>query len=181
MAALLADRNDILLVIPGSARPPPMWPRPATTRNFYLWGAMGGAAMMGLGLARAQPATRSPVLTGDGEVLMGLGWLATIGFAAPANPAVVVFDNGEYGETGMQPSHTQSGVDLACRGWPAAESRTCLDVRDEAAAGRTLRRGLKDLRGDPVCACADRGPASRRAYLPERDGVVPQTAVPRCY
>src|SRR5580700_6711561 len=81
--------------------------------NFYLWGAMGGAAMIGLGLALAQPNRRVLVLTGDGEALMGLGSLATIGVKQPKNLVVVVLDNQHYAETGMQPSHTRAGIDLA--------------------------------------------------------------------
>lgn len=81
--------------------------------NFPLWGAMGQAAMIGLGLALAQPKRRVLVITGDGEMLMGLGSLATIGVQRPANLSVVVIDNGRYGETGMQATHTASGMDLA--------------------------------------------------------------------
>ena len=81
--------------------------------NFYLWGAMGGAAMVGLGLALAQPSRRVLVVTGDGEMLMGLGSLATIGVERPANLTVAVIDNQHYGETGMQLGHTGRGVDLA--------------------------------------------------------------------
>ena len=81
--------------------------------NFPLWGAMGNAAMIGLGLALAQPARRVLVITGDGEMLMGLGSLATIGVQRPPNLSVVVIDNERYGETGMQATHTASGVDLA--------------------------------------------------------------------
>ncbi len=80
--------------------------------NFYLWGAMGGAAAIGLGLALAQPAREVIVLTGDGEQLMGLGMLATIGAQQPANLTLVVLDNGHFGETGMQRSHTSLGTDL---------------------------------------------------------------------
>src|ERR1700729_2553931 len=88
--------------------------------NFYLWGAMGGTAMIGLGLALAQPERRVAVITGDGDMLMGIGSLATIGVKQPRNLAIVVLDNASYGETGMQPSHTRSGIDLvamalACR------------------------------------------------------------------
>jgi phosphonopyruvate decarboxylase len=81
-------------------------------RNFYLWGAMGGAAMTGLGVAMAQPERQIIVLTGDGEMLMGIGGLATIGVQQPDNLCIIVLDNGHYGETGMQASHTQFGVDL---------------------------------------------------------------------
>ena len=80
--------------------------------NFYLWGAMGGAASLGLGLALAQPSQSVVVLTGDGEQLMGLGSLATIGAQKPKNLSIVVLDNGHYGETGMQPSHTSLGTHL---------------------------------------------------------------------
>jgi thiamine pyrophosphate-dependent acetolactate synthase large subunit-like protein len=81
--------------------------------NFPMWGAMGQAAMMGLGLALAQPRRRVLVITGDGEMLMGMGALATIGVQKPANLSVVVIDNERYGETGMQATHTAHGVDLA--------------------------------------------------------------------
>jgi len=81
--------------------------------SFPLWGAMGNAAMIGLGLALAQPARRVLVVTGDGEMLMGLGSLATIGVQQPRNLSVVVIDNERYGETGMQATHTASGADLA--------------------------------------------------------------------
>jgi len=81
--------------------------------NFYLWGAMGGAAVMGLGLAIAQPTRSVLVITGDGEQLMGLGALATVGSQQPANLSIVVLDNGHFGETGMQASHTSLGTQLA--------------------------------------------------------------------
>jgi len=80
--------------------------------NFPLWGAMGGAAAIGLGLALAQPTRRVLVLTGDGEMLMGLGSLATIALKKPENLAVVVADNERYGETGMQRTHTAYDFDL---------------------------------------------------------------------
>jgi len=80
--------------------------------NFYLWGAMGGAASIGLGLALAQPDKSVIVVTGDGEQLMGIGSLATIGAKRPANLTIVVLDNGHYGETGMQRSHTSLGISL---------------------------------------------------------------------
>jgi thiamine pyrophosphate-dependent acetolactate synthase large subunit-like protein len=112
-SALLADRGD-LLVIAGLGST--AWDVTAAgdhPLNFPLWGAMGGAAMLGLGLALAQPARRVLVITGDGELLMGLGSLATIAVQRPPNLALVVFDNERYGETGMQPTHTAHGVDLA--------------------------------------------------------------------
>jgi thiamine pyrophosphate-dependent acetolactate synthase large subunit-like protein len=79
-------------------------------RCFYLWGAMGGATMVGLGLAIAQPERPVMVITGDGEALMGLGSLATVGAQQPPNLTIVVLDNGHFGETGMQRSHTSLGT-----------------------------------------------------------------------
>lgn len=73
---------------------------------------MGGAALIGLGLAQAQPEKQILVLTGDGEQLMGLGGIATVGVARPRNLDIVVIDNQHFGETGMQASHTGRGVDL---------------------------------------------------------------------
>jgi thiamine pyrophosphate-dependent acetolactate synthase large subunit-like protein len=81
--------------------------------TFPMWGAMGQAAMIGLGLALAQPKRRVLVITGDGEALMGIGALATIGAQKPENLTVVVIDNERYGETGMQETHTAHGIDLA--------------------------------------------------------------------
>jgi len=111
--ALLAERRDALVVAGlGSTA----WDCTAagdSPLTFPLWGAMGAAAMVGLGLAIAQPARRVLVVTGDGEMLMGLGSLATIGVQAPRNLAIAVIDNERYGETGMQATHTAHGVDLA--------------------------------------------------------------------
>lgn len=125
VARILADREDALVITGlGSST----WDVAAAgdnPLNFYLWGGMGGAAVMGLGLALAQPERRVLVITGDGEFMLGLGALATIGVAAPGNLAVIVIDNEHYGETGMQEGHTGAGVDLggmaAAAGWPVTK------------------------------------------------------------
>ena len=125
VARILADREDALVITGlGSST----WDVAAAgdnPLNFYLWGGMGGAAVMGLGLALAQPERRVLVITGDGEFMLGLGALATIGVAAPGNLAVMVIDNEHYGETGMQEGHTGAGVDLggmaAAAGWPVTK------------------------------------------------------------
>jgi thiamine pyrophosphate-dependent acetolactate synthase large subunit-like protein len=171
MAALLAGRKDDLLVIPGLGST--CWDLAAAgdnDRNFYLWGAMGGAAMVGLGLALAQPDKRVLVVTGDGEMLMGMGALGTIGIKQPPNLAVVVFDNGVYGETGMQPSHThQGGVDLlgVARSCGIA---TCLDVTDAAGLADLAAR-LKAPDGT-LFARLSIAAAEPPRVLPERDGAV---------
>jgi thiamine pyrophosphate-dependent acetolactate synthase large subunit-like protein len=177
MATLLANRPDNLFVVPGLGSC--TWDAFAagdSDRTFYLWGAMGGAAMIGLGLALAQPKLRVAVITGDGEMLMGIGSLATIGVQQPPNLSIVVFDNGLYGETGRQASHTQSGVDLCAvaRGSGIAH---VIDIADDA--------GLHELAG--LLAKGD-GPLFARVpitaddpgrALPEKDGVAIKDRVRR--
>ncbi len=113
VAALLAERGDALVVTGLGSPTYDTFAAGDHDLNFYLWGGMGGAAMAGLGLALAQPKRRVLVITGDGEMLMGLGSLATIACEAPKNLAIAVINNGHYGETGMQRAHTARGVDLA--------------------------------------------------------------------
>jgi thiamine pyrophosphate-dependent acetolactate synthase large subunit-like protein len=124
LARLFAGRRDWLAV---SGLGSPSWDLAALgdrPDNFYLWGGMGNAAMMGLGLALAQPKRRVVVVTGDGEMLMGLGSLATIALARPGNLAIIVLDNELYGETGRQKTHTAGRTDLTAvaraAGFPVA-------------------------------------------------------------
>jgi thiamine pyrophosphate-dependent acetolactate synthase large subunit-like protein len=165
---LLADRGDLLVVCGLGS---PVYDVAAAgddPRNFYLWGAMGGAAMIGLGLALARPERRVLVVTGDGEMLMGMGALATIAVQKPANLAVVVLDNGAFGETGMQQSHTAAGADLAAIakgcGFPAVET-----VADEAGVKRLAAR-LRDI-GGPLFARLRVAAIEHPRVLPEKDGV----------
>jgi thiamine pyrophosphate-dependent acetolactate synthase large subunit-like protein len=132
MLTLLAERGEMLLVTGLGSTTYDAASVGDDSRNFYLWGAMGAASMIGLGLAIARPERRVLVVTGDGEMLMGLGALATVGVQRPPNLAIVVFDNGHYGETGMQASHTASGVSLC------GVARSCgidavFDITDGAA------------------------------------------------
>src|SRR5579862_7756939 len=164
---LLIDRGG-LLVVPGlgsatydvaAAGDHPL--------NFYLWGAMGGTAMIGLGLALARPDRRVAVITGDGDMLMGIGSLATIGVKAPKNLGIVVLDNAHYGETGMQPSATKSGIDLvatalACR---FRQARAVSRI-DEAAGVRAL---LHSGNG-PMLVSAHISAEDTPRVLPLRDG-----------
>ncbi len=135
--------------------------------NFYLWGAMGGAAMVGLGLALAQPKRRVLVITGDGEMLMGLGGLATIAVQSPPNLAVVVIDNEHYAETGMQETHTGHGVDLSAIAAAAGFRRTAT-VYDEKEL-EALIPALFGARG-PVFAGIKVTTSPAPVVLPPRDG-----------
>jgi len=165
---LLENRGDLLLVTGlGSTT----WDAASVAddeRNFYLWGAMGAAAMVGLGLAIAQPDRRVLVVTGDGEMLMGLGALATIGVQRPPNLAIAVFDNGHYGETGMQTSHTAEGVSLV------EVARACglkeiFDINDEVGL-REFAAQLANSVASLFARVAIRADEPPRV-LPPRDGV----------
>jgi len=141
-------------------------------RNFYLWGAMGGAAMTGLGVAMAQPDKHIIVLTGDGEMLMGIGALATIGVQQPKNLSIIVLDNGHYGETGMQASHTQFGVDLpgiaSASGLPVAMSVTNEAELEKLIEAITAQQSGK---GGAIFASIKVAAASPERSLPVVDGV----------
>jgi thiamine pyrophosphate-dependent acetolactate synthase large subunit-like protein len=172
IGTLLAGRRDMLVVTGlGSTS----WDAASLgddARNFYLWGAMGAAAMVGLGLALARPRHRVLVVTGDGEMLMGLGSLATIGVVRPANLAIAVFDNGRYGETGMQRSHTEEGVALA----GIARACSFAEVFDLAAAEalETFAQRLSEP-GGPLFARVAIAAEEAPRILPPRDGVFLKT------
>jgi phosphonopyruvate decarboxylase len=107
--------------------------------NYYtMAGAMGGAVAMGLGLALAQPDKRVLVVTGDGELLMNVGALATVAVMNPPNLGIICVDNGHYGETGNQVSHTGHTTDLGvmASGAGIKQVRTVADESqiDDAAA-----------------------------------------------
>jgi phosphonopyruvate decarboxylase len=111
--ALIGRHEDFLIVsgLAGTSRDVAALTRDGA-HTYTMAGAMGGACMIGLGLALARPDRRVLVVTGDGELLMNIGALATIAVMNPANLAIVCVDNGHYGETGYQKSHTSLGVDL---------------------------------------------------------------------
>ena len=113
VAALLAPRRDTVVVTGLGAATYDVAAAGDHDRNFYLWGAMGGTLSLGLGLALAQPEVPVLVVTGDGEMLMGLGSFATLAQQGPGNLTIAVLDNGLYGETGSQETHTAGGTDLA--------------------------------------------------------------------
>lgn len=110
---------------------------------YTMGGAMGGAVMIGLGLALARPDKRVLAVTGDGELLMNIGALATVAIMNPANFAVLCVDNGHYGETGYQKSHTSLGVDLEkmAAGAGIKRTHTVGAETDLADGARMLREG----------------------------------------
>ncbi len=111
--ALIGRHEDFLIVagLAGTARDVAAMTDDGA-HTYSMAGAMGGATMMGLGLALARPNKRVLVVTGDGELLMNLGSLATVAVLNPPNLSILCVDNGHYGETGYQRSHTSLGVDL---------------------------------------------------------------------
>ena len=169
VSALLKDRGSDLLVVAGLGAP--AWDCTAAgdrDLTFPLWGAMGGAVPIGLGLALAQPNKRVLVVTGDGEMLMGLGSLTAVGARKPANLAIVVLDNERYGETGMQRTNTGRGTDLAAAahacGIPVVATVGSPARLDEAVALARSARG-------PVLVVLKIDPATHDLVLPPRDGV----------
>ena len=136
VGAILKGRSDALIVTGLGSPTYDVAAHGDHDRNFYLWGAMGGAAMIGLGLALAQPKLPVLVITGDGEMLMGLGAFATIGVQQPPNLKIIVLDNELYGETGAQATAT-TRTDLAAvaKACGIAQSST---VRSEAALTKLL-------------------------------------------
>ena len=174
VARLLANRRDALVV---ASLGNPTYDAAAAGddhRNFYVWGAMGGACMVGLGLALAQPGRRVLALVGDGEMLMGIGSLATIAVRRPGNLKIIVIDNEHYGETGMQPAHSGRGVDIAgmakAAGFPATQIITTARQLDERADAISAGEGLELIvlkvatSSDPSCLPPRDGPYLRSRF-----------------
>jgi thiamine pyrophosphate-dependent acetolactate synthase large subunit-like protein len=137
-------------------------------RNLYLWGAMGGAVMIGLGIALAQPKLPVVVITGDGEMLMGMGSLATVGLQKPGNLSIVVLDNEAYGETGGQVSHTAAAADLVgvARACGISDARAMTTLAEVAAFASTLQ----DVSSGPRFANVKIDAANLERVLSSRDG-----------
>lgn len=167
VAALVHDRGDALVVTGLGSSTYDTYAVGDHPLNFYLWGGMGGAAMIGLGLALAQPKRRVLVITGDGEMLMGLGSLATIAVEAPKNLAIAVIDNGHYGETGMQRAHTGRGVDITGMA-KAAGFRTATTIRTAAALKQWL--AVYHRKPGPVFGDIKVAAVPAPMVLPVRDG-----------
>ncbi|TWS99888.1 thiamine pyrophosphate-dependent enzyme [Reyranella sp. CPCC 100927] len=169
IAALLQHRRDALVVTGLGSPTYDVHAAGDRDDNYYLWGAMGGAALVGLGLAQAQPTRRVLVITGDGEQLMAFGSLATIAVARPRNLDIVVIDNHHFGETGMQASHTGRGIDIAnvAAACGFASTRTVRTPQDIADTGEHLHAASDGPRLFVIKVAAENPPRS----LPARDAV----------
>jgi thiamine pyrophosphate-dependent acetolactate synthase large subunit-like protein len=168
VARLLDSRKDLLVVTGLGSASYDVMAAGDHDNNYYLWAAMGSAAMVGLGLAKAKPNHSVLVITGDGEMLMGLGALATIAVQAPPNLTIAVLDNGHFGETGMQLSHAGRGISLdrvaeSCGFAWTAEIREMGQVED-------LQASLGARRG-PMLATIKVAAENLPRVLPPRDGV----------
>jgi phosphonopyruvate decarboxylase len=140
--ALIGNHKDFLLVagLAGTAKDLASLTQDGPN-YFGLAGAMGAAVSIGLGLALAQPDKRVLVAAGDGELLMNVGALATVGILNPPNLSILCVDNGHYGETGYQKSHTSLGVDLEQMAIGAGIKSTCtIDKAEGIAAGSRMLR-----------------------------------------
>jgi thiamine pyrophosphate-dependent acetolactate synthase large subunit-like protein len=166
---LLADRKDALVVAGLGASTYDLAAAGDHARNLYLWGAMGGAVMIGLGLALAQPKLPVVVVTGDGEMLMGMGSLATAGLQKPKNLTILVLDNEAYGETGGQVSHTSASADLvgvACAcGIPDSKEISTLGEIEAFA------KLMQDVTSGPRFANVKIDGANLERVLSNRDGM----------
>jgi thiamine pyrophosphate-dependent acetolactate synthase large subunit-like protein len=175
---ILSNADDSLLVIAGLGSP--NWDvteagdRPL---NMPLWGGMGAPVGMGLGLALAQPGKRVLVITGDGDMLMSLGSLATVATQQPDNLAILVLDNEKFGETGNQATHTSprnngptesgAGADLGliAKGCGIADVATVRDASEVAELAKDLR-----TRPGPVFRVAKVTVEKLDFVMPPQDG-----------
>lgn len=166
---LLASRGDAIAVGGLGASTNDITAAGDHARNLYLWGGMGGAAMIGLGLAMAQPKLPVLVITGDGEMLMGMGSLATIGLQKPGNLSIAVLDNECYGETGGQMSHTASAADLVgvAKACGLSDSRAISTMAEVEA----FAKSIQDVTAGPRFASVKIDAANLDRVLPTRDGI----------
>jgi thiamine pyrophosphate-dependent acetolactate synthase large subunit-like protein len=169
VSALLA-RRDGALVVPGLGSP--TWDCFAagdSAEYLYSWGGMGLAVPTALGLALARPDKRIFALTGDGEMMMGLGSLAVVGAQAPENLGILVLDNEHFGETGRQAGLTGIRADLIAMARGAGIARTL------AVTGMDQLDALANLmfhQPGPTFATAKIALTDEPWALPEKDGAV---------
>lgn len=167
LSRVLAERGDTLVVAGLGTTNYDLFAVSDVPENVYLWGAMGITVPIGLGLALAQPGRRVLVVTGDGDMMMGIGSLAVIAAQAPDNLGILVMDNECFEETGGQTGLTASGVDIAGIARAAGFAEAVV-ITDEAAVDALPELLLK--RPGPVIAVAKVGLAEDEPVYPSMDG-----------
>lgn len=168
VSTLLQGRKDLLVVTGLGSASYDVMAAGDHDNNYYLWAAMGSAAMVGLGIASTQTDKPVLVVTGDGESLMGFGALATIALRKPRNLTIAILDNGHFGETGMQQSHAGRGIEFdqvaAACGFAHTARITDMD------AVRALRDDIYKQDGLRLVTLKIK-PENLPRVLPQRDGV----------
>ncbi len=167
VAELLSRRNGALVVCGLGS---PTWDAFAagdSAEYLYSWGGMGLAVPTALGVALAQPARRVVCITGDGEMLMGIGSLGVVADQAPANLGILVLDNESFGETGRQRGLTSGRTDIAAVAQGFGIARTLIVTEQGAVA--ELAELLFETPG-PVLAVAKIALTEDPWALPEKDG-----------
>lgn len=165
-AAVLEQRNGTL-VVPGLGSP--TWDCFAAGDSgdyLYSWGGMGLALPTALGVALAQPNKRVLCLTGDGELMMGVGSLSVVGAQAPKNLSVLVLDNEHFGETGRQPG--LAGTTDLCAMARAAGLRDTMLVTAMDQIPALIQMLFSDE--GPTFALAKIALSQDPLLLPEKDG-----------
>jgi thiamine pyrophosphate-dependent acetolactate synthase large subunit-like protein len=168
VSALLKGRKDAIVVGGLGASTYDIAAAGDHDLNFYLWGGMGGAVVIALGVALAQPALPVVVITGDGEMLMGMGSLATVGLQKPGNLTIIVLDNEVYGETGGQASHTGANTDLV----GVAKACGISDARSIATMAEieAFAPSMQDVSAGPRFVSIKIDSANLERVLASRDG-----------
>lgn len=167
VAKLLIEIPDALIVTGLGSPSYDVFAAGDRDENFYLWGAMGAAVPLGLGLALAQPNKKVVVITGDGEQLMGIGSLMTVGVHDLKNLSIVVLDNGHFGETGMQRSHASLGADLVgiAKASGIPDSHLITDENQYSEVAKRVN-SMNGVQFNQVLITPDEPPRA----LPSRDG-----------
>ena len=169
VGALLRQRGDALVVASLGNPCYDVMAQGDRPDNFYVWGAMGGTVPLALGLALAQPGRRVLAVVGDGEMMMGLGSLATVAVQRPRNLSIVVIDNEHYAETGMQRAHTGRGVDLVAVARAVGFEQAHL-ARTAAELDQRIALLVGNAPGELAFVAVKVGTEPAPMALPPRDG-----------
>ncbi len=167
VAAILAERGGALVVTGLGSATYDAAAAGDDTSNFYYWGGMGLTAMTGLGVAMAQPDRRVLVITGDGDMMMGVGSFATIAALSPANLSILVLDNEQFGETGEQAglSAGKANLEEMAKGAGIDQTMTVDGSADRAGVLKLLYETA-----GPVLCVAKVAKGNEERVLPSLDG-----------